>query len=120
MTKLILVVDDEFAIRDMMEALLTEEGYTVQSATNGQHGLATLSEGRPDLILSDWMMPVMDGLEFCRTLQGMPDYCSIPIIFMSAVSKNISAHDCNFLAVLEKPFDISMVLSLIEQTIGSP
>src|SRR5579859_4514606 len=104
MAKLILVVDDEFAIRYMMQTLLSEEGYAVQCASNGQHGLATLREGRPDLILSDWMMPVMDGLAFCRTLHTIPDYRSIPIIFMSAVSKNISAHDCDFLAVLEKPF----------------
>lgn len=120
MAKLILVVEDEFAIRDMLEMLLVEEGYRVLSAPNGQLGLESVAQNRPDLIMADWMMPVMDGIEFCRTLQANPDYRTIPVIFMTAVGKNIPLAEHNFLAVFDKPFDINSVLLLIEQTLGSP
>ena len=58
----VLIVEDEFAIADLMEMALTDEGYRVLHAANGQQGLERLAEGpRPDLVISDYMMPVLDG-----------------------------------------------------------
>ena len=65
----VLVVDDEFGIAELFDAILTDEGYRVLTAINGRHGLEMLAQERPDLVFLDYMMPVMDGaamLARCR------------------------------------------------------
>lgn len=68
----VLVVDDEFAIADLLEMVLADEGYRVLLAINGRQGLERLAEGpRPDLVISDYMMPVLDGAGFVQAMQEM-------------------------------------------------
>jgi len=79
----VLVVDDEFGIVDVLETILTDEGYRVLTACNGKQGLVRLSEEKPDVILSDFMMPILGGGEMLRTMAAQPAYRRIPVIMMS-------------------------------------
>src|SRR5262245_62128839 len=84
----VLVVEDEPDIRDMMTALLEAQGYTVFGARHGGEALAHLQAGSlPCIILLDLMMPVMDGWTFCQEAQKVPAFASIPIVVVSAVSR---------------------------------
>ncbi len=66
----VLIVEDEFAIADLLEMVLTDEGYRVLTAANGRQGLQHLAEGPlPDLVISDYMMPILDGAEMLRAMR---------------------------------------------------
>ncbi len=86
----VLVVDDEFGIVDVLETVLTDEGYRVLTACNGKQGLARLSEKKPDVILLDFMMPILSGGEMLRAMAAEPAYQRIPVIMMSALSEAVS------------------------------
>ena len=64
----VLVVDDEFGIVDVIDTILTDEGYRVLSACNGKQGLARLAEEKPDMVLLDFMMPILGGAEMLRVM----------------------------------------------------
>lgn len=68
----ILIVDDEFGVADLLDAILTDEGYRVITAINGKRGLETMMMERPDLIFLDYMMPVMDGAGLLRSMAADP------------------------------------------------
>ncbi len=112
---LILIVDDEFSIVELLRTLLEDEGYQVNIAHNGQEGLECLSRVRPDLVLCDVMMPVLDGREMCRKMAANPAYIGIPIVFMSAVRSSLHGLDCHYEAFLSKPFDLDEVLNTVER-----
>lgn len=79
----ILIIDDEPAIIELVEAKLKTSGYETLKATNGREGLDTASADKPDLILLDILMPEIDGFEVCRRLKADKETCDIPIIFLS-------------------------------------
>ena len=86
----ILVAEDETLIRMDLVEMLTEAGYeVVAEATNGEEALLLVAENPPDLILLDWMMPHVSGLEVCRRLKMRPETRSIPIIMLSARSEEV-------------------------------
>jgi two-component system phosphate regulon response regulator PhoB len=80
----VLVVDDEAAIRDMMRFALEQAGMHVQSAANAHEALLSISEKRPDIILMDWMMPGVSGIELTRRLRKDSYSKDIPIIMLTA------------------------------------
>ena len=80
MTKKILIVDDEHLVRDLFAAVLEADGYATFVASNGLEGLRQFYENRPDLVISDMTMPLMEGSEFCRIIRTM---CDVPIIVIS-------------------------------------
>src|SRR6266852_2990631 len=88
--KTILVVDDEYFLVETLSALLETEGYRVVSAANGKDGLAQLVKESPDLVLTDFMMPVTDGLELIRGLHALPDFRSLPVVMMSASREDVA------------------------------
>ena len=85
----VLLVEDEPAQRDVLAYNLEAEGFVVQRATNGEEALLLVAENPPDLILLDWMMPHVSGLEVCRRLKMRPETRSIPIIMLSARSEEV-------------------------------
>jgi CheY-like chemotaxis protein len=116
MTQSVLIVDDEFGLADITADLLTDAGYDVALAINGKLGLASLSSRRTDLVLTDLMMPVMDGPELIRRMRADPQLAAIPAILMTALPEAVptgaaALHD----AVLVKPFSIAELLATIRR-----
>ncbi len=75
----ILLVDDDPEILAAWQAILLDEGYTVCCARNGLQALEHLKESVPDLVITDWMMPLMGGAELCRQLKAHPDLAHVPV-----------------------------------------
>jgi CheY-like chemotaxis protein len=82
--RIVLLVDDEHAIVEALGEILAWEGWAVRSAANGREALAVAGAERPDVILLDVMMPVMDGIETVRALQADATLRHIPVVLMSA------------------------------------
>jgi CheY-like chemotaxis protein len=115
----ILVVDDEAVIRDMMTDILELEGYTIDVARNGRDAfemVMAVSPAQQYLIFLDLMMPVMDGHEFCHTLNAQPDVRQHhTIIIMSALDQLAQATSLHADAAMPKPFVVDDVLQFIQQ-----
>jgi len=82
--KTVLVVDDELSIVTAWKRILQLEGYRVVTASNGREGLVAANEEKPDLIITDWSMTIMDGIELCRHLKLEREFARIPVILTSA------------------------------------
>ena len=85
----VLVVEDELAQREVLAYNLDAEGFRVTRAANGEEALLLVEEDRPDIIVLDWMMPNLGGVEVCRRLKTRPNTRSIPIIMLSARSEEV-------------------------------
>jgi CheY-like chemotaxis protein len=83
MTRTALVVDDSMLIRHTVCRFLEERGYSVESATNGLEALERLRESRPDVLITDMMMPKMDGTQLISELKKNPSLASLPIIVLA-------------------------------------
>ena len=117
--KTILVVDDELSNAEVLGLILEEEGYRVFTAVNGRHGLERLHELRPDLVVLDFMMPVMDGAEMGRRMRADEATRGIRILMNSslpeeAVRKQFTGYD----AFLRKPYGIDEALRVIARLLG--
>lgn len=116
--KLILVVDDDPDICTSLEAIFTADGYRVAIARNGQEGLEMAREMRPDVILLDVMMPVLDGYGFLDAQRVDPSISTIPVIVLSAglmldrIPKDIPR--------LPKPPELLALFSLVESRANRP
>jgi CheY-like chemotaxis protein len=118
--KTILVVDDELVLSEILSDVLKDAGYAVLTAGDGREGLETLARLRPDLVLCDVMMPIVDGREVCRIMNNTPEYAGIPLVMMTAAPSSINSGECRFDALIAKPFDLDNVLTVIETLIGTP
>ena len=114
----ILIVEDEQPVRDMLAMLLEEDGYDVLQAIHGQQALMLVDAHRPDLVISDVMMPVLDGIELCRRLKSNQRTEGIPIILMTSAARQaaLTAKPDGF---IEKPFQIAAVESLVNELLGA-
>jgi len=110
----ILVVDDEFGIGELLEALLQDDGHRVMTAMNGRHALERMGEARPDLVISDLMMPVMDGAALLRAMREHADTKDIPFMLMCALpERSIADRVQGYNAFLRKPFKLAELSSVI-------
>lgn len=120
--KTILVVDDEFGIIDALSMLLEDEGYRVVTAPNGKLGLERLKEHKPDLVLIDVMMPIMNGPEMLRKMRSEMAFKHTPVILVTAAPESDAVRDAQqekeVSAVLRKPFDFRDLMRLISRVIG--
>ncbi|GEP97527.1 hybrid sensor histidine kinase/response regulator [Chitinophaga cymbidii] len=110
--KSILVVEDEPAIRYLLRDILAEN-YIVYEAENGRLALELMKNTLPDLIISDIMMPEIDGLELCNKVKNSPDTCHIPFIHLSArgtLEQKTEGYDVGADAYIPKPFDTAHLL----------
>ena len=85
----VLVVEDEPAQREVLSYNLEAEGFRVLQAENGDEALLMVEEDTPDIIVLDWMMPTLSGIEVCRRLKIRPETRSIPVIMLSARSEEV-------------------------------
>jgi CheY-like chemotaxis protein len=109
----VLIVEDDEDLREMMAQMLTLEGFQAVAVANGREALAYLHESeRPDVILLDLMMPVMDGWEFRRQQQADPALAPVPVIVLSALDQ-ARASSLDAEAFLKKPLDFDRLLTLV-------
>lgn len=119
-TKTVLVVDDESDIRELLSYNLTREGFIVESFSNPVLSIEYLQKNNPDIILSDWLMPEMDGIEFCRKLKMDKRYKHIPIIMITCKSNEsdkLTAYQIGADDYLIKPFRIKELIERINKII---
>lgn len=113
----VLVVDDEEAILELLKYNLEKEGYEVKVASNGQTGVETARKFKPDVVLLDIMMPVMDGVEACRQLRQIPDLLNTFIVFLTARSEEyseVAAFDVGADDYITKPIKPRALMSRIQ------
>jgi CheY-like chemotaxis protein len=118
----VLVVDDEFGIAELFDAILTDESHRVLTAINGRDGLAVLAAERPQLVFLDYIMPVMDGGAMLCTMAANPVLRNIPVILMSSMPETMVAQRCSgYAAFLRKPFKVAQVTTLTKRLLdGDP
>ena len=118
--KLVLIVEDEYGNAEVMQLLLEAEGYRVAAASNGLQALDMLRDGeKPALILSDFMMPIMDGGELGAAIRQDPALAHIPFIFMSATSEDVVRRIFqDYDAFMVKPVEIDPLLALVARLIA--
>jgi CheY-like chemotaxis protein len=109
----ILLVDDEVAIRECLQGLLQDEGYQVVTAANGRQALAQLAVDPPDVVLSDVMMPVLDGWGLWQAMQAEPAYHAIPVVLMSAARPSPERLAGGAVAFLPKPVAFETLLQTV-------
>lgn len=122
--KRVLLVEDNYDNRQIYSTLLSHVGYEVLQAENGREGLETIARSRPDLILMDLAMPVLDGWATIQILKADPSVSYIPVI---AISAHVLVKDAysnamrpGFAAYLTKPVEPKGVLEVVRKLIGDP
>ncbi len=117
----ILVVDDEFGLAEVLEGILTDAGHRVLRAANGKLGLAQLRAERVDLVLLDFMMPVLSGAGMLEALLADEALRAIPVVMMSAVPEaTLRAEVTGYRAFLRKPFTTDQLLRALERLLPPP
>ena len=117
--KTVLVVDDEYDLLQTICATLELGGYRPVPAGNGRKALEMIGQQRPDLVLTDVMMPYMSGYELVQEIRKRPEGDTIPIVVMSAIEA--SSHPAGrWNALLSKPFSLDQLLDTVERLIGEP
>lgn len=118
---LILVVDDEYLVAIMLADMLEDEGHEVVTAANGRLALDAIASRRPDLVITDFMMPVMTGLELAETLRGSQPTADVPILLVSGAQGGIARGRPDlFDAVLDKPYQTGTMIDRIRALLAGP
>jgi CheY-like chemotaxis protein len=109
----VLVVDDDENIRQIVCLCLSDEGYSVSEAANGEAALAAITDVQPGLILLDLRMPVMDGWEFARRYRLTPEPHAPIVAFVAALNASQDCADVEPATILTKPFDLDDLLAAV-------
>ena len=123
MPRTILLADDHEDNRLALLTVLEREGYQVLGAANGREAVALVREHRPDLVLMDLMMPVMDGREAMRILKADPETQDIPIVVLTAMALSVDRDrlmEEGFSGLLTKPCMPPHLLREVRTVIGPP
>ncbi|MFM7427644.1 MAG: response regulator [Elainella sp.] len=112
----LLIVDDEPGLRQAVQSYLEEEGFKVDVASNAREGWDLLQKLSPDLVISDIMMPQVDGYQFLKQLRDDPRYQTVPVVFLTArgmTSDRIQGYNAGCDAYLPKPFDPDELVAIV-------
>ena len=115
--KTVLVVDDEFDLTSTVRAILEGEGYRVDVCANGREALDRLTAARPDLVLLDVMLPVVDGYGVLRAMRQTPALADVPVVLMNSFPPKGGGDWQGF---LRKPFSLGTLLDAVRQAIPVP
>lgn len=110
--KQVLIVDDEYDTRAVLEIILSAEGYEISCAAHGLEALKMIEQNQPDLVLTDVMMPVMDGIELCAVLRTRQRTSGIPLVLITA-SHNVPERQI-WDGYVSKPIDIPNLVKTVE------
>ncbi|NCA69637.1 MAG: EAL domain-containing response regulator [Sphingobacteriia bacterium] len=119
----ILIVEDSRIQAEMLRRVLVEEGHQINIGRDGAEGLELARASRPDLIISDVTMPVMNGFDLCRGIRADPDLDSVPVILLTAMSgvedviEGLNAGADNYVA---KPYDTALLLERVAMALARP
>jgi two-component system, OmpR family, response regulator VicR len=117
----ILVVDDEQEVAELMIYLLQSEGYGARHAPDGEVAVQVLQQNPAALILTDYMMPVMDGLQLLQALKAKEETAAIPVVMLSALPEEVVREKGEPVrAFLRKPFRATELLTSVRQILGPP
>lgn len=119
---LVLVADDEYAIVEIVLEALEMWGHECISASNGRDAIERATERRPELIIMDIMMPIMDGREALGELRRSAELAAIPVILMSAAPRRAIFNGSvpEDIAFLQKPFDLRTLERTVKEKLGTP
>jgi CheY-like chemotaxis protein len=117
-TPSILIVEDEYGLAELLRDVLAEFGYDVSLAINGRLALEVLREREIQLVLTDAMMPVMDGPELARAMRADDRLRHIPIVMMTSLAAAVSSKHGLYEAVLRKPFTPQALLKVLDTYIA--
>jgi two-component system phosphate regulon response regulator PhoB len=123
---LVLVVEDEAALATMLRYNLEKQGFRVDEAADGQEALTRIAEARPDVVLLDWMLPAMSGIEVCRQIRRKPGTRDLPVIMVTARTEDadaVRALNTGADDYITKPFTIETLLARIRAVLrraGAP
>ncbi len=113
-----VVIDDGSRISDLVHLLLTRLGFSVQCASDGEKGLALVRNEKPDLLVTDMLVPKLNGLEICKAVRNCANLSRTHIVAMTAINKKLKfrldGRDVRVDAYVEKPFDVSALAKVIQ------
>jgi DNA-binding response OmpR family regulator len=115
---MIAVVDDDREIRDWLNDALKGAGFDVKLASNGLRLVSTLQVDRPDVIVLDVMMSWIDGFELCRALKKNPQFCDIPVVFISGRTEAEDIQEgmaCGAVDYFKKPIDTGRLIERLRE-----
>ncbi|MGB7711996.1 MAG: response regulator transcription factor [Microcoleus sp.] len=116
MSARLLLVDDEPGLREAVQAYLEDSNFAVEVASNARDGWEILQRYNPDLLISDIMMPQVDGYQFLKQVREDPRYKALPVVFLTAkgmTSDRIQGYQAGCDAYLSKPFDPDELVAII-------
>jgi len=114
----ILIVDDEYLIADILAMALEDEGYLVEKASDGEKALEALKEKRVQLVITDYMMPKLNGQELALAMREDQALEDLPVILMSGAQ---ASQGCPalFAAIFSKPFNMDEMIAKVRQLLGT-
>jgi two-component system response regulator VicR len=116
----VLLVEDEESAAEILAMLLESEGFQVTRAPNGKRAIELLEEVKPALVITDYMMPAMDGIEMAKVIRAMPAFATLPILMTSGVAEAaLKEYDSLLSAFLRKPFRIDALLEIVRRLLGT-
>jgi DNA-binding NarL/FixJ family response regulator len=113
----LLVVDDEPGLREAVQAYMEDSGFTVDVASNANEGWDKLQKNTPELVITDIMMPQVDGYQFLKQMREDPRFKSMPVVFLTArgmTKDRIQGYNAGCDAYLSKPFDPDELVAIVE------
>jgi len=116
MSARLLLVDDEPGLREAVQAYLEDSNFSVEVASNARDGWELLQQMNPDLVISDIMMPQVDGYQFLKQVREDPRYKALPVVFLTAkgmTSDRIQGYQAGCDAYLSKPFDPDELVAIV-------
>ncbi|MEG3842501.1 response regulator transcription factor [Microcoleus sp. herbarium14] len=116
MSARLLLVDDEPGLREAVQAYLEDSDFTVEVASNARDGWELLQQSNPDLVISDIMMPQVDGYQFLKQVREDPRYKALPVVFLTAkgmTGDRIQGYQAGCDAYLSKPFDPDELVAIV-------
>src|SRR5688572_18454469 len=117
---LVLVIDDSPTIVKVVQLVLTKAGFEVRTASDGEAGLAAARQHTPDLILLDFVMPRMNGYQFCRELMADSRLKDIPVVLMSAKGDQVGERFVKVMGIVDyitKPFSPEAIMAVVQHTV---
>jgi CheY-like chemotaxis protein len=115
---LIVVADDEFMLATLLADILEDEGHEVEIASHGVEALEQIHVRRPALLITDFMMPLMTGLELAQAIRADEDLFDLPIILISGAQAAIARqYSALFFAVMDKPYERAALIEVVTHAV---